>query len=53
MCFYNEAEQKMSHTWTYSGDQEYFPYEGMECDCGLEKWHKEKSKVDKESNSPN
>ena len=40
MCFYNEAENQMSHTWTYAGDPNYFPYEDMLCDCGQEKWHK-------------
>ena len=25
MCFYNEAENNMYHTWTYTGDPNYFP----------------------------
>jgi hypothetical protein len=28
------------HIWTYAGDPNYFPYEGMNCDCGLVKYHK-------------
>ena len=23
------------HVWTYAGDPYYFPYEGMDCDCGM------------------
>ena len=26
------------HIWTYAGDPDYFPYEGMPCDCGATKW---------------
>ena len=40
MCFYNNEEQKIYHTWTYAGDPDYFPYEGMKCDCGQEEYHK-------------
>jgi hypothetical protein len=37
-CFFNG--NKMVHIWTYSGDPNYFPYEGMLCDCGEVRWHK-------------
>ena len=32
------------HCWTYAGDPQYFPYEGMPCDCGLVRYHTEKRK---------
>ena len=27
------------HIWTWAGDHNYFPYEGMSCDCGLSRYH--------------
>lgn len=37
-CFFDG--EKMCHTWTYAGDPNYFPCEGMKCDCGEASWHK-------------
>ena len=31
--------EKMIHIWTFAGDPNYFPYEGMPCDCGELKYH--------------
>lgn len=31
--------EKMCHIWIYAGNPDYFPYEGMKCDCGEIKWH--------------
>ncbi len=32
-CIFNEEQP--GHIWTYSGDPNHFPYEGMRCDCGM------------------
>ncbi len=29
--------KKMIHIWTYAGNSNYFPYEGMPCNCGKTK----------------
>ena len=39
-CIFSEG--RMIHVWTYAGNPDYFPYEGMKCDCGETEWHKEK-----------
>ena len=45
-CIWNGKE--MVHIWVYAGDPNYFPYEGMPCDCGEVKYHKEEIKNEKE-----
>lgn len=40
-CFVNE--EKMNHIWTFAGDPNYFPYEGMKCDCGYREYHRPSS----------
>lgn len=29
------------HCFVWAGDENYFPYEGMPCDCGLITYHKQ------------
>ena len=41
-CIWNGKE--MVHIWVYAGDPNYIPYEGMPCDCGEVKYHKEEIK---------
>ena len=30
------------HMWVWSGDPDYFPYEGMPCGCGMKKYNRKK-----------
>ena len=43
--------EKMIHIWIYSGDSNYFPYEGMPCDCGETKYHLERIKKEDDSHN--